>query len=234
MVLGLWGLDKVTSGECFHLSHSLIVLFQFSCREYLYPFLENGGGAVVLTMPGALQITVLPTFFSCFSNAALLHFGSLEKEIFFPAMNCQHKFVGASPMAVGGAASPIPPENQHEFFISFNNSLSHCILLLVHVLIIDHLCSPVPCPVFFTLVPVPRSQHRLAFPRLTWAPAAASSPALAGRDVYTQGKAPKTCVHLVLPTLDTLSSMFILERDFAQGHVVTAQGGKTLSWWGKD
>lgn len=70
-------------------------------------------------------------------------------------------------MAVGGAASPIPPENQHEFFISFNNSLSHCILLLVHVLIIDHLCSPVPCPVFFTLVPVPRSQHRLAFPRLT-------------------------------------------------------------------
>lgn len=58
--------------------------------------------------------------------------------------------------AAGGAASPVPPENQHELFIplginslSLHSSAGSCPD--------KHLCFPVLCPVFFTLVPVPRS-----------------------------------------------------------------------------
>lgn len=88
-------------GVCISTILILRLSFQFSCRKYLYPFWKMEEGwffrRSVNSMPGVLQITVLPTLFSCFSNAALLHFGFSERMIFFLPMNCQHKLVGASP-----------------------------------------------------------------------------------------------------------------------------------------
>lgn len=77
----------------------------------------------------------------------------------------------------------IPPKSQCKCFIPLNNLLCfyHCILALVHVLIINHLCSPVLRFVCFTVLPVHSSQHCVAFPKLTRAPVAASSSVLADK-----------------------------------------------------
>lgn len=69
----------------------------------------------------------------------------------------------------------IPPKSQRKFFIPLNSLIYCCILVLVHVLLINHLCSSVLCFVCFTILPVHSSQHRVAFPKLTQAPVAASS-----------------------------------------------------------